>query len=357
MNHFSKIQQALRERGLDGILLTCEANRFYASDFHTMADEDGLVLITLDKSFYITDSRYIEAAERTLQDAELVLRSSQGYAELVKERLAGVSRLGFEDATINYRDYLSYAEKLGVEMVPASDLLDGLRQSKDADEIASMIQAQRISEKALEELLPQIKVGMTEKEISALLQYLMLKNGSEKPSFEPIVASGPNSSLPHAVPTDRAVQPGDFLTMDFGSTYNGYCSDMTRTVAIGFATEEMRTVYDTVLAAQLAGISLAKAGIPGVDVHNAAAQVIASAGYGDYFGHGFGHSLGIEIHENPGFNPRSINATPCNAVISAEPGIYLPGRFGVRIEDVVITKEDGCENITAAPKELIVLPG
>ena len=174
-------------------------------------------------------------------------------------------------------------------------------------------------------------------------------------SFEPIVVSGVNSSMPHGVPSHKKVEEGDFLTMDFGCMLDGYCSDMTRTVAIGHVTEEMDKVYHTVLAAQAAGAAAAKAGVKGMDIHAAAAKVISDAGYGDYFGHGFGHGLGIEVHENPGAGQKASVPLPVNAVISAEPGIYIPGKFGVRIEDVLIIQENGCKDIMEAPKELLVL--
>lgn len=218
-----------------------------------------------------------------------------------------------------------------------------------------MIAAQRIAEKALTEVLNFIKVGRTEKEIAAFLQYQMLLGGAEKMSFDPIVVSGANSSMPHGVPTDKPVASGDFITMDFGCIYGGYCSDMTRTVAVGSVTEEMDKVYHTVLRAQLEGIAATKAGVAGKTVHEAGAAVIREAGYGAYFGHGFGHSLGVEIHESPNASPANDKPLPAGAVISAEPGIYLPGRFGVRIEDVVVVKEGGCEDITLAPKELLIL--
>jgi len=198
-------------------------------------------------------------------------------------------------------------------------------------------------------------VGRTEKEIAAFLQYRMLLGGAEQMSFEPIVVSGANSSMPHGVPTDKKVEQGDFITMDFGCVYHGYCSDMTRTVAVGHVTEEMAFVYETVLKAQQAGIDTAKAGVPGCDIHNAAAKVIEDAGYGPYFGHGFGHSLGVEIHESPNASPGCTEPMPAGAVISAEPGIYLPGKFGVRIEDVIVLREGGCDNLMLAPKELLIL--
>ena len=218
-----------------------------------------------------------------------------------------------------------------------------------------MEQAQRIAERALEEILGEIRPGVTEKEIAARLQYLMLHFGAEDMSFDPIVVSGPNGSLPHGVPSEKTIERGEFVTMDFGCVYHGYCSDMTRTVAVGSADEEMRRVYETVLAAQKAGIAAARAGATGKAVDGAARSVIAEAGYGAYFGHSFGHGVGVEIHEAPNATPGNDKPLPAGAVISAEPGIYLPGRMGVRIEDVIVLTEEGCVNLTRAPKELLIL--
>ena len=359
MNHFSTIREQLEKRGLDALLINSEANRFYASAFHTTGADDALVIVTRKDSYLITDSRYTEAAQVQLKDARLVIRANaESYLDYTAKIFAedGVKRAGFEDAALTVKEFNCYQTGLPCEFVPASELFLELRQSKDEDEICSMKAAQKIADKALMQLLDELKPGMTELEISARLQYLMLLGGAERMSFDPIVASGPNSSMPHAVPTDRKIQDGDFLTIDFGCVYQGYCSDTTRTVAIGHVTEEMRTVYNTVLEAQLAGIARAKTGVIGKEVHETAHNVIRAAGYGDYFGHGFGHSLGLEIHEAPNFNARNEKPMPDRAVVSAEPGIYLPGKFGVRIEDVVILCEDGCENITALPKELRIIP-
>ena len=183
----------------------------------------------------------------------------------------------------------------------------------------------------------------------------MLHYGASDMSFDPIVVSGPNSSLPHGVPSERVIQGGEFVTMDFGCIYKGYCSDMTRTVAVGSATEEMQQVYQTVLSAQLAGIAAARAGVLGCEIDRAAREVIAAAGYGNCFGHGFGHGIGVEIHEAPTASPAYEKPMPAGAVISAEPGIYLPGKFGVRIEDMILLTEDGCRNLTRASKELTIL--
>ncbi len=357
MNHFAKIAEKLSAYELDGMLLTCEANRFYASGFHSTGT-DGVALVTREGNFYFTDSRYIEAAHNKVQDAEIAMTdAAHPYVDLINAAMekTHVQRLGFEDAYMTVADYRHYSEKLHCQLVPASDLLASLRRVKDAEEIESMIAAQRIAEKALSDIFHEIKPGVTEKEIAARLQYLMLAGGAENMSFDPIVASGPNGSMPHAVPTDRKIQDGDFVTMDFGCIYQGYCSDMTRTVAVGRVTEEMEKVYNVVLQAQLAGIAAAKAGATGHDVDAAARKVIEDAGYGPYFGHSFGHSVGVEIHESPNATPANNKPLPLGAAVSAEPGIYLPGRFGVRIEDVVVLQEGGCQDITLAKKDLLIL--
>ena len=218
-----------------------------------------------------------------------------------------------------------------------------------------MRKAQQITDEAFKAILSFIRPGMTEQEIAARLVYELLRRGGEKVSFDPVVAAGPNGSRPHAVPGEQVVDTGMFITMDFGCKVEGYCSDMTRTVALGQPSEEMERVYATVLAAQKAGINAARAGATGREVDGAARQVIAEAGYGEYFCHSFGHSLGLDIHESPNASPSEDQPLPAGAVISAEPGIYLPGKFGVRIEDVLILREGGCEDITRSPKDLIVL--
>ncbi len=356
MSRFDRIAAKLKDYDLDAMLITGEANRLYAAGFHSTA---GVALVTGEKSWFFIDSRYIEAARKNITGAEVGESSRENpYHKLVGERLAryGLKRVGVEDTYMTVAELERWKKKLeGVEFVPASKLLTELRGVKDGEEIACMVSAQRIAERALGEVLDFIRVGRTDREVAAFLQYKMLSFGAERVSFEPIVVSGANSSMPHGVPTDKPVAAGDFLTMDFGCVKGGYCSDMTRTVAVGHVTEEMEKVYRTVLAAQKAGIATAKAGVKGQEIHNAAAEVIAGAGYGEYFGHGFGHGVGVEVHEGAGAGPASEQPLPAGAVISAEPGIYLPGRFGVRIEDVVVIEEGGCRDLMEAPKELLVL--
>ena len=357
MNHFAKIAAQLERSGLDAVLLTEEANRFYATGFHS-AGTDGAALVTRTKHFYLTDSRYTEAAGRAVQGAELrEVVTGRGYLVQFREIMQelGLQKVGFDDAYMTVQDYERYRKELPCELVPASKLLTELRRSKDAEELETMIAAQRIAERALEQIVREIRPGVAEREIAARLQYLMLHFGAENMSFDPIVVSGANGSQPHGVPGDKLIQDGEFVTMDFGCIYHGYCSDMTRTVAVGHVTEEMRRVYQTVLDAQKAGIAVAKAGLTGKEVDGAARAVIEKAGYGKYFGHSFGHGVGVEIHEAPNASPLNETPLPVGAVISAEPGIYIPGKLGVRIEDVIVLTETGCRDITNAPKELLIL--
>lgn len=354
MNHFANIAARLKERGLDAMLITSAPGEFYAAGFHG----EGAAVITPDQSWYWSDSRYIEAAGQQVTGAQVSMPAAgMNYRKLTQQIVEqrGIRKLGFEDEYMSVAEHSLWTDALTAQLVPASDLLTELRMIKDADELAAMKEAQRITDEAFTEILNYIKPGVTESEIAARLTYLMACKGAERNSFDPIVATGSNGSKPHAVPGPALIQPGQFITMDFGCVVGGYCSDMTRTVALGQPSEEMKLVYDTVLKAQLAGIAAAKGGVRGSTVHNAAAQVIADAGYGDCFGHGFGHSLGIEIHENPRFSPFWDKPIPAGACLSAEPGIYLPGKFGVRIEDVVMLTEDGCIDITHSPKELIIL--
>ena len=358
MNHFARIAAALEEEGLDAVLLTGEANRFYASGFFTPGS-DAAALVTRKGAFFFTDARYTEAAGRRLEACELrEVKAGRGLMEQLRELAdaGGIRRLGFEDAAMSVQSFRRLEKALDAcELLPLSGALGRLRQVKDAGELAAMEAAQGIAERALADILQEIRPGVTEKEIAARLQYLMLHYGASDMSFDPIVVSGPNGSLPHGVPSEKAIQAGEFVTMDFGCVYGGYCSDMTRTVAVGSVTEEMERVYRTVLSAQEAGIAAARAGISGKEVDAAARAVIQEAGYGEYFTHSFGHGVGAEIHEAPNASASNEELLPAGAVISAEPGIYIPGKLGVRIEDVIVITPEGRWNLTKAPKALLVL--
>ena len=355
MKNIEKYQSLLKTGEADALLLTSVYNRFYAAQYRVA---EGVAVVTREGAYYFTDSRYIEAAEKNLKGFTVrMTHPGSSEIERINEVIGEhtIKKLGFEENDMTYGDYLRYNEALHAVLVPMQAKIDAFRATKEPWEIELMRKAQAITDQTFSELCKIIQAGMTEKELEAELLYRLYKHGAEGPSFDPIVVSGPNTSLPHGVPGERKLEFGDFITMDFGCIYGGYCSDMTRTVALGFVSEEMDKVYKTVLKAQLAGIAATKAGVAGRDIDGAARKVIADAGYGDYFGHGYGHSLGILIHEAPNANTRNDQPMPAGAVVSAEPGIYLPGKFGVRIEDVTVITETGCEVLTKSPKNLIIL--
>ena len=356
LNNIARIQRALTQAHLDAILLTDENDRRFATGFPS---SDGAVIVTVHQAFFITDARYIEAARAALTGiAQVLLCSREAPMRTLVQgilREANVQILGGEEQTTSYAEFTAYEQLFGLKLQPAQNLIRNLRAAKQPEELAMMYQAQQITDEAFAQICTVIRPGMTEREIAAELIYRMLRLGAEGMSFDPIVLTGPDTSMPHGVPGDRRVAAGDFVTMDFGCIYDGYCSDMTRTVAVGHVTDEMRTVYDTVLNAQLAGIAACKAGVTGRDVDAAGRKIIEAAGYGDAFGHGFGHGVGLEIHEAPVASPRGEAPLPAGSIVTAEPGIYLPGRFGVRIEDMLYVIEDGCIDLTDASKQLIVL--
>ena len=346
MKNIEKYQSLLETGEVDALLLTSVYNRLYAAQYRVA---EGVAVVTREGAYYFTDSRYIEAAEKNLKGFTVrMTHPGSSEIERINEVIGEhtIKKLGFEENDMTYGDYLRYNEALHAVLVPMQAKIDAFRATKEPWEIELMRKAQAITDQTFSELCKIIQAGMTEKELEAELLYRLYKHGAEGPSFDPIVVSGPNTSLPHGVPGERKLEFGDFITMDFGCIYGGYCSDMTRTVALG---------YKTVLKAQLAGIAATKAGVAGRDIDGAARKVIADAGYGDYFGHGYGHSLGILIHEAPNANTRNDQPMPAGAVVSAEPGIYLPGKFGVRIEDVTVITETGCEVLTKSPKNLIIL--
>ena len=354
MKNLEKYLNLLNDE-VNGLLLTSRYSRHYGAEFDIA---EGVAIVTRKGCRYFTDSRYIESAEKNLKGFEVLMVDRENpFNKRLNEAIVdfGVTALGYEENYLTVAELLDYQKNLKAPLVPFNQKIYGLRAVKEEWEIALMRKAQEITDKAFTEILTKIHPGMTELELQAELIYCLYKNGAMGLSFDPIVVSGPNTSLPHGVAGERVIQEGDFVTMDFGVLYQGYCSDMTRTVAVGYATEEMKEVYNTVLQAQLAGIAATRAGVPGKDIDGAARKVITDAGYGQYFGHGYGHSLGLEIHESPNPNPSNFDPMPENAVASAEPGIYLPGKFGVRIEDVTVYTADGCEILTGSPKNLIII--
>jgi len=353
MKNLDKVISLLTD--VDGILLTSVPNRFYCTEGDV---SEGIALVSKNGCRYYTDSRYIEAAQNCIKGFSVQLVDRQNpYTKRIAEdmELLDIQTLGYEEDSLTVAEFETWQKALNVQFVPMQKKLDGLRAVKEDWELERIRKAQSIADTAFSQVLERLHGGMTEKQLQAELIYCLYKNGADGLSFDPIVVSGPNTSLPHGEATDRVIREGDFVTMDFGVRYNGYCSDMTRTVAVGYATEEMQKVYDTVLRAQLAGIAATKAGVKGKDVDAAARAVIAEAGYGEYFGHGYGHGIGLLVHESPSCNPSGETVMAENMVSSAEPGIYLPGKFGVRIEDVVVFRDDGCENLTKSPKNLIII--
>ena len=346
---------SLLDGEVDGLLLTSRYSRYYGAEFDIA---EGVAIVTKAGCRYYTDSRYIESAQNGIQGFEVLeVNRENPYSKLLNEAIAefGVTTLGFEEEYLTVAELNAYSEKLNAKLVPFNEKINGFRIVKEDWEFELMRKAQEITDQAFAEVLTRIKPGMTEKQLQAELIYCLYKNGGDGLAFDPIVVSGPNTSLPHGVAGDRVIQEGDFITLDFGALYKGYCADMTRTVAVGYATEEMKKVYETVLAAQKAGIAATRAGVTGKEIDGVARQVIADAGYGEYFGHGYGHGLGLEVHEMPSVSVGGVTPMPVHTICSAEPGIYLPGKFGVRIEDVVIFTEDGCEDITKSPKNLIIV--
>ena len=354
MNNLDKYRSLL-DGPVDGLLLTSRYSRHYGARFDIA---EGMAVVSKKGCRYYTDSRYIESAQKHIQGFEVVETDpDRSYPKLINQAIAdfGITALGYEEEYLTAGELARFQTSLNAKLVPYNASIYGFRAVKEDWELERMRKAQQIADAAFLETLPRLKIGMTELQAQAELIYCMYKNGAQGLSFDPIVVSGPNTSMPHGVAGERVIQAGDFLTMDFGVLYQGYCSDTTRTVAFGYATEEMKKVYSVVLEAQTKAIAATRAGVTGSEIDGIARKVIGDAGFGDYFGHGYGHSLGLEIHESPNMNRRNQNPLPAGAVCSAEPGIYLPGKFGVRIEDVTVLTDDGCENLTKLPKELLIL--
>ena len=346
----------VREIPADAVMITSPVNRQYATTFRSSA---GLCFVTKEgEGYFFTDFRYIEAATKAAGQAGYQVQMMQGsYAEEVKKLVQkhGVQTLAFEDRNMSVSEYEKFRRAAGCQLVPLEGRLEKIREIKEEAEVECIVIAQRFAEQAFVELLNYIRPGVTEKQLAAELNYRMLCHGAEGMSFDIIAVSGANSSMPHGVPSDKPVEKGDFITFDFGALYGGYHSDMTRTVAVDHVTDEMRQVYDTVLKANLACCNAMQAGAKGRDIHNLALDIIAEAGYGECFQHGLGHCVGLEIHEDPRASLKSEAVLETGNVITVEPGIYLAGRFGVRIEDMIWLSPDGPKNLTNTKKDLLVL--
>ncbi len=336
----------------DAALITCPLNCRYLSGVDYT---DGFLLITAENAYLFADSRYIEVARRDASPEFEVMLLSGRRSSLIKALLKEGSVIGYEDNVMTCAELSAYESAMReYKFAAVGGITEKLRNVKDEFEKESIIKAQRIAEAAFERVLGMLAPEMTECEVALELDYFMRKNGSEGLAFDTIAVSGSNSSLPHGVPTDKKLGRG-FLTMDFGAKVNGYCSDMTRTVCIGKPDAEMERLYNTVLSAQCAALEFIAAGKKCSDADKIARDIIDGAGYNGLFGHSLGHGVGLYIHEGIHVSPRSEQVLEKGNVVTVEPGIYVEGKYGVRIEDMVYVTESGCENLTKAEKNLIII--
>ena len=355
MNNYKRVQELLQKRSIGAVLISNGNNMRYISGF---AGETGYVYISEKRHAVVTDFRYTIQAEIEAEGYEIITIGNGGYEVALNEILKadGIERLGFEAEDMLFATYNKLKDNLVVqELVPLGNEITAMRRIKTPRELEYIKQAEAIGDQVFTDILDFIKPGMTELEVAARIEYLLKVKGASGCSFPAIVASGVNSSMPHAVPTSKKIEVGDFLTMDFGCVYEGYCSDMTRTIVIGKASEKQKEVYETVLKAQLAALDFLKAGVTGKEVDKVARDIIYNAGYEGCFGHGLGHSVGLHIHENPRLSMLEEDIIEAGMTETVEPGIYIKGFGGVRIEDLVVVTEEGYDNFTFSNKKLIEL--
>lgn len=339
----------------EGILIHKPSNMFYLSGY----TGEGLLIAAPGLKAIVTDSRYTEQAQRQAPGFEvLTIETGVSHFALAAKLCArhGIDSLKYEDDHVTVKGYASMQAAMpGITFVSLDNLPEKMRVVKDDGELALMQKAFDISCEAFDHILGFIKPGLTEKQIELALNFKMYELGAEALAFNTIVASGPNGSLPHAIPGERKVESGDMITLDFGAKYQGYCADMTRTVAVGKPKDEMRRIYGIVLRAQTTAQDALAAGKNCVDIDRIARDIIAGEGYGQFFGHGLGHSLGIDVHEDPRLSPVSQAKLETNLVITVEPGIYVPGLGGVRIENSCVITDTAARSLVSAPRELIIL--
>ncbi len=354
LSRISSLQKSLRRRKLDALIISQPENRRYLSGYtsldHGIAESSGLLLIPRKgKPYLLTDFRFGEQAAREAKDYDIVLYP-KGLFVLLKKFLPQlkIKKLGFES---HYTLHSSaerlgkLCNKLGITLLPLTGIVENMRQIKTEEEIDLIRRAVRLNEKVFQKVFPKIDHNCTEIDISLLIAAEMRNSGAERESFETIVAAGAASSLPHAVPHLQKIQKKGPVVIDMGLILEGYCSDMTRSFYLGKVSKKYRKIHRVVRKAQLAGIAAVRAGVRGRDVDKAARKIIADAGYGDYFGHALGHGVGIAVHEEPRISPRGKKKLRAGMVITIEPGIYIPGWGGIRLEDMVVVREDGCENL------------
>lgn len=354
MNRIERLRERMEQKGLDAVLVTSLTSIRYFSSF---TSDDATLVITMKKACLLTDFRYTIQAKEQSGDCFNIVEVGRGqYIGTITDILEseGCMCVGFEDDTVSFANYERF-KAMEKELVPFSSEMNRLRIVKTAAEIESMQAAQAIADKAYIELLNTIHSGMTEKRVAAELLYICGKLGSEGPSFDPIVGSGPNGAMCHAVPSDRQLQQGDMVVLDFGCIKNGYCSDMTRTFAVGEVDDFTKKIYNIVLEAQLRALDALKAGIMGAELDAIARDYISQNGYGNCFGHSLGHGFGLQIHESPYASVSSMDRLDDGMTITVEPGIYIEGKLGVRIEDCCVVTEDGKLNLVTSSKELLTI--
>lgn len=349
----NKLQAQLELNGIDGLLVTKRENIRYLSGF---TGSSGVVLITAKTASFITDFRYTEQAADQVKGFDIIeLKTSliKSVADVVTTE--SIVRLGIEQDDMTLGTYRSYEKEVTAELIETTGIVEKLRLIKDEAEIKIMKEAAAIADAAFAHIQTFIRPGRTEKEVANELEMFMRSQGADSSSFDMIVASGHRSALPHGVASDKVIEAGELVTLDFGAYYKGYCSDITRTLAVGKISDKLREIYDTVLRAQLAGVAGTRAGITGIEADALTRDVIKEAGYGEYFGHSTGHGLGMEVHEAPGLSFRSETVLEPGMVVTIEPGIYIAGIGGCRIEDDVVITKDGNVRLTQSPKELITI--
>lgn len=353
MERVNKVREQLKSNGIDALLVTNLYNVRYLTNF---TGSTGLALITEDKAYFVTDFRYTEQAAEEAVGFEIIKNEGLIYEEVARlVEQDQIKKLGFEETNISYAIYKQLEELIKTELVAISGLVEKIREVKSEEEIAIIRKAVEITEKAYDYILGFVKVGVTEIEVANKLDFYMRKLGATGVSFDTIVASGFRSAMPHGVASDKQIEAGDMVTIDFGCIYNGYVSDMTRTFAVGDPGEELKKIYEIVYQANKKVTEAAKVGVTGAELDAIARDYITEHGYGDQFGHTTGHGIGLEVHEGPSISYKNTDPLVENNIITNEPGIYIPGLGGVRIEDDLIIKENGNENLMKTSKKLVIL--
>ncbi len=354
MLKLEKLRESFKNHGVDGLLITNAYNRRYMTEFTGTA---GVALVSETKAVFITDFRYVEQANKQIEHFEIVQHKGPIIEEVAKQAAEmGIKKLGFEQDDLTFATYKAYEKEVNAEFVPVSGAIEKLRLIKSESEIKILKEAAEIADAAYSHILKFIRAGITELDVSNELEFFMRKNGAISSSFDIIVASGYRSALPHGVASDKIIEKGDFVTLDFGAYYKGYCSDITRTLAVGEPSEELKKIYNIVLEAQLRGMAGIKPGITGKEADALTRDYITEHGYGEYFGHSTGHGLGMEVHEQPSLSVKADSAVlEPGMVVTVEPGIYVAGLGGVRIEDDTVITQNGNESLTYSTKELIIL--